>query len=74
MSTKTIITAALTGVLTTREQSPAIPYTPAEIAEEARRSVAAIAGLAFDGEGGDDHAATSPRAFLRMRASARRRR
>lgn len=37
--TKTIITAALTGVLTTRTQSPAIPYTPDEIAEEARRSV-----------------------------------
>ena len=42
---KTIITAALTGVLTTREQSPAIPYTPAEIAEEARRSVEAGASI-----------------------------
>ena len=39
--TKTIITAALTGVLTTRQQSPAIPYTPDEIAAEARRSVEA---------------------------------
>ena len=29
---KTILTAALTGVLTTRAQSPAIPYTPNEIA------------------------------------------
>ena len=45
MKTKTIITAALTGVLTTREQSPAIPYTPAEIAEEARRSVEAGASI-----------------------------
>jgi len=45
MSQKTIITAALTGVLTTREQSPAIPYTPAEIAEEARRSVEAGASI-----------------------------
>lgn len=42
---KTIITAALTGVLTTRAQSPAIPYTPEEIAEEARRSVEAGAGI-----------------------------
>ena len=42
---KTIITAALTGVLTTREQSPAIPYTPAEIGEEARRSVDAGASI-----------------------------
>ncbi len=42
---KTILTAALTGVLTTRAQSPAIPYTPDEIAEEARRSVAAGASI-----------------------------
>ena len=42
---KTIITAALTGVLTTRQQSPAIPYTPEEIAEEARRSVEAGASI-----------------------------
>ena len=43
--TKTILTAALTGVLTTRAQSPAIPYTPDEIAAEARRSVAAGASI-----------------------------
>jgi len=42
---KTIITAALTGVLTTRKQSPAIPYTPEEIADEARRSVEAGAAI-----------------------------
>lgn len=36
--TSTIITAALTGVLATRDQCPAIPYTPREIAEEARRA------------------------------------
>ncbi len=42
---KTIITAALTGVLTTRQQSPVIPYTPDEIAEEARRSVEAGAAI-----------------------------
>lgn len=45
MSRKTIITAALTGVLATRAQSPAIPYTPEEIAEEARRSVEAGASI-----------------------------
>jgi uncharacterized protein (DUF849 family) len=45
MASRTIITAALTGVLTTRKQSPAIPYTAAEIAEEARRSVEAGAGI-----------------------------
>jgi 3-keto-5-aminohexanoate cleavage enzyme len=45
MSGKTVITAALTGVITTRRQSPAIPYTPEEIAEEARRSVEAGASI-----------------------------
>lgn len=42
---KTIITAALTGVLATRKQCPAIPYTAREIAEEARRSVEAGASI-----------------------------
>jgi 3-keto-5-aminohexanoate cleavage enzyme len=42
---KTIITAALTGVLATREQCPAIPYTPKEIGEEAKH--AADAGAAI---------------------------
>ncbi len=45
MTGKTIITAALTGVLATREQCPAIPYTPEEIAEEARRSAEAGAAV-----------------------------
>src|SRR6202795_660107 len=35
---KVIVTAALTGVLATREQCPAIPYTPKEIGEEAKRA------------------------------------
>jgi 3-keto-5-aminohexanoate cleavage enzyme len=34
---KVIITAALTGALTTRKQCEYIPFTPVEIAEEARR-------------------------------------
>ncbi len=42
---KTIITAALTGVLATREQCPAIPYTADEIAEEGRRAVEAGASI-----------------------------
>jgi uncharacterized protein (DUF849 family) len=42
---KTIISAALTGVLATREQCPAIPYTAAEIAAEARRAVDAGASI-----------------------------
>lgn len=42
---KTIISAALTGVLSTRQQSPHIPYTAEEIAEEGRRSVEAGAAI-----------------------------
>jgi 3-keto-5-aminohexanoate cleavage enzyme len=43
--TPVVITAALTGVLATREQCPAIPYTPKEIAEEAKRSADAGAAI-----------------------------
>jgi len=43
--TKVVITAALTGVLATREQCPYIPYTPEEIAEEGRRAVEAGAAI-----------------------------
>jgi len=52
---RVIVTAALTGVLATREQCPSLPYTPAEIGEEARRAYEAgaaavhIHGRAPDG-------------------------
>ena len=42
---KTVLTAALTGVLATRQQCPAIPYNAQEIAQEARRSVDAGASV-----------------------------
>ncbi|HLA43184.1 MAG TPA: 3-keto-5-aminohexanoate cleavage protein, partial [Aggregatilineales bacterium] len=45
MSEKVIISAALTGVITTREQCPAIPYTPPEIAQEAKRAYDAGAAI-----------------------------
>lgn len=35
---KVILTAALTGAVTTRKQCPHIPYTPKEIAQEAKRA------------------------------------
>jgi 3-keto-5-aminohexanoate cleavage enzyme len=35
---RVIVTAALTGILANREQCPDLPYTPAEIGEEARRA------------------------------------
>lgn len=40
-----IISAALTGAITTREQCPAIPYTPDEIAQEAKRAYEAGAAI-----------------------------
>ena len=42
---KVVITAALTGALTTRKQCEYIPYTPEEIAEEARRCADAGAAV-----------------------------
>jgi 3-keto-5-aminohexanoate cleavage enzyme len=45
MSDKVVVTCALTGVLATREQCPWVPYTPEEIAEEARRAYEAGAAV-----------------------------
>ncbi|MCC7443014.1 MAG: 3-keto-5-aminohexanoate cleavage protein [Bdellovibrionales bacterium] len=42
---KVMITAALTGSLTTRKQCPHLPYTPKEIADEAVRSYEAGAAM-----------------------------
>jgi 3-keto-5-aminohexanoate cleavage enzyme len=38
MNDKVVITAALAGAETTRAQNPAVPYTPEEFAEEARKA------------------------------------
>lgn len=45
MSQKVIITCALTGVLAKKEQCAAIPYSPVEIAEEAKRAYDAGAAM-----------------------------
>jgi len=45
MNDSVVITAALTGVLATRDQCPAIPYTPREIGEEAKRAADAGASI-----------------------------
>ncbi len=45
MSDRVVVTAALTGALTRREHCPAIPYTPVEVAEEARRAAEAGAAI-----------------------------
>jgi 3-keto-5-aminohexanoate cleavage enzyme len=63
-----VITAALTGVLATRDQCPAIPYTPKEIAEEAKRSADAGASIvhihARTPEGGPDWSVETFREIL----------
>jgi 3-keto-5-aminohexanoate cleavage enzyme len=55
---KVVVSAALTGVLATRTQCPAIPYTPREIADEAKRAADAGAAIvhihARTPEGGPD--------------------
>ena len=42
---KLILSAALTGAATTRAQCPSLPYTPVEIADEAKRAVDAGASI-----------------------------
>jgi 3-keto-5-aminohexanoate cleavage enzyme len=69
VSQPVVITAALTGVLATREQCPAIPYTPVEIAEEAKRSADAGAAIvhihARTPDGGPDWRVETFAAILR---------
>jgi 3-keto-5-aminohexanoate cleavage enzyme len=45
MNDKAIVTCALTGVLATRKQCPWVPYTPSEIADEAKRAYDAGAAV-----------------------------
>ena len=45
MNDKVIISCALTGAVTTKKHCPAIPYTPVEIAEEAKRAYDAGAAI-----------------------------
>jgi uncharacterized protein (DUF849 family) len=42
---KVVLSCALTGAVTTKKHCPAIPYTPVEIAEEARRAYEAGAAI-----------------------------
>jgi uncharacterized protein (DUF849 family) len=69
-----IVSAALTGALTRREHCPAIPYTPVEIAEEARRAAEAGAAIVHIHARTPDGAPTwSPATFAEIKAEVRAR-
>lgn len=57
-SDKVIVSCALTGVLANRDQCPHVPYTPVEIAEEARRAYEAGAAAVHIHARTDDGAPT----------------
>jgi 3-keto-5-aminohexanoate cleavage enzyme len=69
-----LISCALTGVLADRRQCPAIPYTPVEIAEEARRAYDAGATVVHIHARNDDGTPTfDPAVFARIRDEVRAR-
>lgn len=71
---KVIISCALTGVLANRQQCPHIPYTPEEIAEEARRAYEAGAAVVHIHARNDDGSPTfSPQVFARIAEEVRKR-
>jgi 3-keto-5-aminohexanoate cleavage enzyme len=63
-----VLTCALTGVLANRSQCPAIPYTPVEIGQEARRAYEAGAAAVHIHARNDDGSPTfSPQVFARIK-------
>ncbi|MGO8997268.1 MAG: 3-keto-5-aminohexanoate cleavage protein [Polyangiaceae bacterium] len=69
-----VITCALTGVLANRKQCPAIPYTPAELGEEAKRAYDAGASVVHIHARNDDGTPTfSPATFARIKEEIRKR-
>jgi len=64
---KVILSCALTGAVTTKKHCPAIPYTPVEIAEEARRAYEAGASIVHVHARTDDGAPSwEPAVFQRI--------
>jgi len=69
-----VVTCALTGVLANRTQCSGIPYTPAEIGEEARRAYEAGAAAVHIHARNDDGSPTfSPAVFARIKQEVRKR-
>jgi uncharacterized protein (DUF849 family) len=68
------VTCALTGVLATRKHCPSLPYTPKEIAEEAKRAYEAGASVVHIHARNDDGSPTfAPEVFDRIRQEVRAR-
>ncbi len=64
-----VVTCALTGVLANRKQCPGIPYTPGEIADEAKRAYDAGASVVHIHARNDDGSPTfSTEVFRQIRA------
>jgi uncharacterized protein (DUF849 family) len=71
---KVVITCALTGVLASRKQCAGIPYTPAEIADEAKRAYDAGASVVHIHARNDDGSPTfDPGVFARIKDEIRAR-
>jgi uncharacterized protein (DUF849 family) len=71
---KVVITCALTGVLANRKHCEAIPYTPAEIADEAKRAYDAGASVVHIHARNDDGSPTfEPAVFAKIKEEIRAR-
>jgi uncharacterized protein (DUF849 family) len=71
---KVILSCALTGAVTTKKHCPAIPYTPVEIAEEARRAYEAGAAIVHIHARNDDGSPTwSKQTFAEIMAETKQR-
>jgi 3-keto-5-aminohexanoate cleavage enzyme len=69
-----VVTCALSGVLANRSQCPHIPYTPVEIADEAKRAYDAGAAVVHIHARNDDGSPTfAPATFAKIREEIRKR-
>ena len=69
-----VVTCALTGVLANRKQCPGIPYTPVEIAEDAKRAYDAGASVVHIHARNDDGTPTfAPSTFARIKEEVQKR-
>jgi 3-keto-5-aminohexanoate cleavage enzyme len=69
-----VVTCALTGVLANRNQCPHLPYTPVEIAEEAKRAYDAGAAVVHIHARNDDGSPTfAPATFAKIKEETRKR-